>query len=186
METRMKITKQKLAIYIGMLILTTILGFVFYIMNYDMLQIILYYVLAYSSIWIAYIDHKEKIIPNKILLPLLGVRTAILLLQIILNTSMALDLLLSALLGFAIGGLLLLFFRVLARGGVGMGDVKFFAIIGYYVGSGSIFGFLFMAVFASFIESVFLLLTKKITLKGEIPMAPAISVGIIISLLLGI
>lgn len=186
MERENRITKKKVLIVIGLLAVGVALGYVFYILDYNALEIILYYVLAYSSIWIATIDYKERIIPNKILLPLLGVRTAILLLQILLDTSEALDLLLSALLGFAIGGVLLLVCRLIARGGVGMGDVKLLAVIGYYVGSGDILAILFMSVLVSFLVSSYLLIRKKVTLKGEIPMAPSIAAGIIISLLLGV
>ena len=110
----------------------------------------------------SWIDWNQKRIPNKILLFLLAVRGCLLVLE----------------------GLFLLA-HFISKGGVGMGDVKLFAVIGSYMGSGSITAALFLAVMSSAGYSVLMLILKKIKLKEEIPFAPFALVGTILTMALG-
>ena len=91
----------------------------------------------------------------------------------------------SALLGLLLGGGLFLLVHFLSKGGVGMGDVKLFAVIGAYMGSGSIMAVVFLTAVISAIYSLVMLARKKIKLKEEIPFAPFALAGVITVMALG-
>lgn len=106
-------------------------------------------------------------------------------LEWLLFPKLGLALLMSAVLGALLGGGVFLLAHFIAKGGVGMGDVKLLAVIGTYVGSGSIMAAAFLSVMVSAIYSVVMLLLKKIKLKEEIPFAPFIFIGTILTMALG-
>ena len=83
------------------------------------------------------------------------------------------------------GGGMFLLAHFLTKGGVGMGDVKLLAVIGAYMGSGSIMAAAFLSVAASAFYSIVMLLLKKIKLKEEIPFAPFIFIGTVLTMALG-
>ena len=93
--------------------------------------------------------------------------------------------LISSVFGALIGGGIFLLAHFISKGGVGMGDVKLFAVIGFYVGNGSIMAAAFLSVMAGAVYSITMLLFKKIKLKEEIPFAPFIFVGTILTMALG-
>lgn len=79
--------------------------------------------------------------------------------------------------------LLLVYF--ISKGGVGMGDVKLLGTVGSYVGISSIMPVAFLTVLVSAFYSIALLLLKKISLKEEIPFAPFVLAGTILTIALG-
>lgn len=92
----------------------------------------------------------------------------------------------SACLGaFFSGGMFLLCYGV-SRGGIGAGDVKLLAVLGYYLGAGAIFTAVFLIVLSAAIFSVGALVLKKVNLKQEMPFAPFVLVGTAVAMLLGI
>ena len=74
---------------------------------------------------------------------------------------------------------------VISKGGIGMGDIKLFAVVGSYMGSGSILAVIFLTVMASAAYSAVMLLFKKVKWKEEIPFAPFILVGTVLTMALG-
>ena len=93
--------------------------------------------------------------------------------------------LLSIGMGALLGGGMFLLAHFISKGGVGMGDVKLFAVIGCYVGSGSIMSVAFLSALSGAVYSISMLLLKKIKLKEEIPFAPFIFVGTMLTMVLG-
>ena len=134
---------------------------------------------------IAWIDQRSKRIPNKILKILLAVRVMILLPEWLAVPELGMAILISSVFGALIGGGIFLLAHFISKGGVGMGDVKLFAVIGFYVGNGSIMAAAFLSVMAGAVYSITMLLFKKIKLKEEIPFAPFIFVGTILTMALG-
>ena len=67
-----------------------------------------------------------------------------------------------------------------------MGDVKLFGVIGCYAGAGAIMPLIFLTIMISAVYSIVLLLLKKIKLKEEIPFAPFVLIGTILTLAIGI
>lgn len=153
--------------------------------SYGILKSIRYLLLTGVLFLIAWIDQHEKKIPNRLLLFLLGGRAFLLLLEWVLFPGMGLSLLISSALGMLLGGGLFLLAHFISRGGVGMGDVKLFGVIGCYAGAGVIMPLVFLTVMVSAVYSIVMLLLKKIKLKEEIPFAPFVLIGTILTLAMG-
>lgn len=153
--------------------------------SYSIVKSIRYLLLTGVLFLIAWIDQHEKRIPNRLLLFLLGGRIFLLLVEWILFPGMGLSLLISSSLGMLLGGGLFLLAHFISRGGVGMGDVKLFGVIGCYAGAGVIMPLVFLTVMVSAVYSIVMLLLKKIKLKEEIPFAPFVLIGTILTLAIG-
>lgn len=158
----------------------------FFVLGYGILKIFRYLAVLAGLFVIAWIDRNEKRIPNKILLILLAARVVILIIEAVVYSELGLSILFSAILGGFIGGGLFIFAYILSRGGIGMGDVKLFTVLGCYMGGGSIFAVIFLTVISSAVYSVIMLMLKKIKLKEEIPFAPFVLLGTILAMALGI
>lgn len=158
---------------------------IFSVFSYNMLKILRYLILYAALFLTAWIDQGNKRIPNKILKVLLGIRGILIILEWLVFPKLGMAVLISALSGMLLGGGMFLLAHFLAKGGVGMGDVKLLAVIGAYMGSGSIMVAAFLSVVASAFYSIVMLLLKKIKLKEEIPFAPFIFIGTVLTMALG-
>ena len=87
--------------------------------------------------------------------------------------------------GGGIGFGLALLIVVLSRGGMGLGDVKMAALMGFAIGFPLIFFTLILAAIIGGIVAAVLLLAKKKKRKEGIPFAPILSLATIITLLGG-
>lgn len=161
------------------------LSAIFSIYSYNVLKIIRYLILYAVLFLTAWIDQGNRRIPNKILKMLLGIRGILIVLEWLMFPQLGLAVLISALLGMLLGGGMFLLAHFISKGGVGMGDVKLLAVIGAYVGSGSIMSVVFLAVVASACYSIVMLILKKIKLKEEIPFAPFIFIGTVLAMAFG-
>lgn len=183
---KIQLKDRKFRIYAGLgIIVGIVLCAEFLMFSYSILKCVRYLVLLAATFVIAWIDRHERRIPNRILLILLGIRAVLLVGEWTLVPSMGLSLLISSLMGMLIGGGLFLLAYFISRGGVGMGDVKLFAVIGTYMGTGSIMALVFMTALAAALYSIIMLILKKIKLKEEIPFAPFVLVGTILTMALG-
>jgi len=91
----------------------------------------------------------------------------------------------SMLIGAGVGGGLLLLLAILSRGGMGGGDVKFAAALGFWLGwPGILLGLFLGFVLGGFI-SLLLLVTRLRGRKDFIPFGPFIAIGAWIALLYG-
>ena len=139
--------------------------------------------LIFGVYLIAFIDYKERIIPNKIILVLLIIRTGFLIYEAIIAFDILRTVLAYPMLGGLIGGAVIFVAMFVSRKGVGMGDVKLFAVIGFFVGSAAILPTMIYSVLASAVFGIFLLLTRKAKLKDSIPMAPFALIGIVFNMI---
>lgn len=177
---------RKFRILAGIAVFTAVLlGAEFWLFSYSVLKSVRYLVLLASMFVIAWIDHHERRIPNRILRFLLGFRLLFLVMEWATVPTMGMSLLISSILGMLLGGGLFLLAHFISRRGVGMGDVKLFGVIGTYVGGGSIMGLVFLTVLVSSVYSIVMLIGKKIKLKEEIPFAPFALVGTILTMAIG-
>ena len=133
----------------------------------------------------AWIDYRQKIIPNKILLILLNSRIVLLVLECVLYKEYWLSLLISFAAGFFMGGGMFLLCYLLTGGGVGAGDVKLFAVAGFYLGSRKIFTAAFLSVLFAAVYAGIKLLLRRTDLKEEIPLGPFVFLGTAAALILG-
>ncbi len=130
----------------------------------------------------AYIDWKHRIIPNK-LLPL-GVVFSVVLghIAVIGLEISPLDAAKRALIGLIVGTGTFILAQILSRGGVGMGDVKAFGVIGLMLGGKMVLALSFYTVLLASVFGVVMLVRKKITAKTGIPMAPFALAGAVVML----
>ena len=126
----------------------------------------------------AWIDFRTKKIPNPIFLLLLGVRAVGILAEMAFYSDRIFDILLSSFSGMLLGGIILLVFRLISRGGLGAGDIKLFALIGFYFGVIPMMNILFYTTFFSALTAIFLLITKKAKMKSTLALGPFAFIGL--------
>ncbi len=139
--------------------------------------------IAYISvaISIAVVDLDIKKIPNSSVLALLIIRTAALVYAIASGVPVK-ETLIPSLVGLA-GGFILYQLPMFFGIPIGTGDVKYSAAIGYCLGA---FGYLQAALVMAaglLIYLIYLIATKKGSLKTKSPMGPYLSLGVIATVL---
>ncbi len=156
-------------------------------MNRDevMLEVLLRWLTILCGCYIiTWIDYKEHIIPNKILLGLLIMRIIFMGYECIYADGMFQYFVWYPLFGALVGGISMLIGMLISRNGIGMGDVKFFFVIGLYVGSYRIISTLIYTFIISAIVGIGLVLSKKLTWHDAIPLAPFAFGGVFIEFVL--
>lgn len=135
---------------------------------------------------IAYIDYKQKIIPNVLLIGMLCFYIGFLVYEVLGEGFSISALLLRALLGLFFGGGVMLISSIISKGGMGMGDVKLFAVLGMYLGWQDVFVVIFLSIVGVAIVGTVLILMKRMKLKSAIPIGPFVLGAMMVSILLGI
>jgi Flp pilus assembly protein protease CpaA len=137
------------------------------------------YLILIFTIWLmSEIDIKDRIIPNQLVLFLFVTR-----LILLWYSNLQMDVFInfmnySPFIGFLIGGGVLLVSKILSKSGIGYGDVKFFAMIGFFVGETGIISVLFYTFILISLVACGLLLTKKLTIRDTLPLAPFAFLGL--------
>jgi leader peptidase (prepilin peptidase)/N-methyltransferase len=136
-------------------------------------------VLVFTALLIvvSFIDYQYYLIPNKLIL----VGFVIGLMIHIIFPTLAWQ---NALLGFVVGGGVLYVLAVLSKGGMGGGDIKLAALIGFYLGWQKVLQALFFGALLGSVFGILMILTKKIDRKTPIPFGPFLSMAVILTLLL--
>ena len=131
---------------------------------------------------IAYIDFKSHKIPNILVITGILARFVFYIIEMIVLNKKMLDILFSDIKGVLLGCGILLLGSLITKNGVGMGDVKMYAVIAMFMGySGTILS-LIISLFVCFIASIILLVTGKKTRKDTIPLAPFVYIGTFITI----
>jgi leader peptidase (prepilin peptidase) / N-methyltransferase len=124
------------------------------------------------------IDIERRILPNRIVIP---ATVVILALQLAFFPDQALEWIVSSLGAAAFFGLA----YVTYRAGLGLGDVKFAALLGAGLGKGVVLG-IFVGMFAAGIAGLVIIAREGIDArKKAIPLGPFLAFGAVISLFLG-
>lgn len=128
------------------------------------------------------IDLEHRLILNKVVYPssLLALAASIFLSQLEVVPGIA-----GAAAGGAIGLGLFFLVALIARGGMGLGDVKMAALIGLIVGFPLVFVALFLAVISGGVVASVLMMVKAKSRKQGIPFGPFLSLGAMATLLWG-
>lgn len=153
--------------------------------GYHWLKIVRYVVLIAFLVPVSAIDYEKKIIPNRILLVMTGIRVMLLIGDLLVYEEYRTELVTSAFGGMAVGFVIFLFAYFLSRKSIGLGDVKLIAVIGFYVGLTQIWTVIVAGLLMAGIFSCVQLVRKKVTMKDYIPLAPFLSAGTILTMLLG-
>lgn len=139
--------------------------------------------IAYISVAISIgiIDLDIKKIPNSLVLSLLIIRTVSIIYAITTGTPVK-QTLIPSLIGLA-AGFILYQLPTLIGIPIGTGDVKYSAAIGYCLGA---FGFLQASLIMAaglVVYLIYLVVTKKGSLKTAVPMGPYLSLGVVVTAL---
>ncbi len=130
-------------------------------------------VLTYVLIAIAFIDLEHRLIPNVLTLPMIAIG---LIFRGWQGEIMA------GILGGLIGGGLLFLVAFFYPKGMGMGDVKFLAMAGVFLGWEKALFLLFSGSFLGVLIIIPLMLLKKLDRKTAFPFGPFLVVGALIAL----
>lgn len=141
--------------------------------------IIKWLTIIYGCFIIAFIDYKEHIIPNKIILGLLILRIFFMIYEVVNQKEFLNYLVLYPLLGALVGGMLMVIGMFISKKGIGMGDVKLFFIIGFYVNSYYIMPTLIYTFLICAIVGIILLISRKATMHDVLPLAPFAFCGVL-------
>lgn len=128
-------------------------------------------ILTYALLVVAVIDFKLQIIPDKIIYPMIGLG---------LLTQFFQGNLINALLGLLISGGLLLMVYLLFPNGMGLGDVKYMAMVGVFIGWQKAIGSLLLGSFLGVLIMVPLLLLGKANRKTPFAFGPFLVLGALI------
>lgn len=134
----------------------------------------------------AFIDKKLKIIPNTLILILLGGAFGFFLMELFLLQLPALVLLKDCTTGALFGAGIFLLARLFVKSGVGLGDIKLFGSLGLLLGWEGTFNLLFFSVVLSAGYGILLLLRKKADKKALLPMAPFVFAGMAVIMIMGV
>ena len=153
--------------------------------DYHALKIIRYWILMYALVLLALVDMEKKVIPNKAILVLLGVRTLLMAGECMCFPELWLEIVISSGTGLGGGGLLFLLAGLVTKRGMGMGDVKLIAVMGYYLGFQVLMSSLILTLTLTVAGGILILVLRKGTLHTEMPFAPFAAAGTIITILMG-
>lgn len=134
--------------------------------------------LAAAAVLLAVIDLRHHLLPDRVVLPSLGIATLLLTLAAAADGHWAA--LLRAVVAAAVLFLVFLILALIDPSGLGFGDVKLAALVGLSLGwlgwgavlLGAVAGFVVQALLA-----LVLLAARRVELRGELPFGPAMMLG---------
>lgn len=127
-------------------------------------------------------DAKNKLVPNRLVLVMLGGWVLVMAPQLFWQTEKTLPVLLSSVLGALLGGMVFLTVYLLSRHGLGGGDVKFMAAAGLYLGIQGVLPAMLAGSILSAVIGLGLILARRMDRKGTMPLIPFLYVGILLTI----
>lgn len=162
-------------------ILFAVLSLIYYVpKGFSMLDMVQNLLIWDAMFLISTIDFQVKKIPNKLLLVLLGIRVIGLVCTALMYPEDFLPILIHCLIGMALGGLIILIVLLISKGQVGAGDLKLYAIIGFFFGLTGLIQIMMYSLFLSALVAIVLLLSQKAKMKSTMAMAPFVLFGLTI------
>lgn len=166
-------------------VICAVLMFLFERYQYHPVKSFRYLVLVLFMVSLGVTDARQRKLPNRILAAMFLVRTAFLAVECVMAKEYWLELVLSALIGLAVIGIFFLIVWVVSRKGLGAGDVKVMAILGYWLGFSVASGVIFLALVLTVIVGLIQVARKKISVKDSLPMGPFLAIAVIFILAVG-
>ena len=150
----------------------------------SVIELCKYSVVALFLLSVMIIDWKTRLIPNKLVMALLGIGTILLAIEFILYRSAALQTLLLSAVGLLCCLVLFYILSRLTKDGISMGDIKLIAAMGWVLGISTTLFAVFFAMLICTIVATFLLLSKKKNKSNRVPFGPFMFFGYILLLIL--
>ena len=181
-----KLTIVTVLVSIALIVLTTWCGFALSqdtkISIFTIIKIGLCCVVSLAA---AVIDLKLRIIPNYLSLILILGRIVLVIFEFMF-TQDAVGYLISSLIGGFTCVLVLIIANKLSKGGIGGGDIKLLACLGFVCGLHEVVTTMLLAVLICLVVSLALLLFKKLSTKDHLPFGPFIHLGFVAMSLLAV
>lgn len=152
--------------------------------EYSVVQSYINLIMFYWLAALAWVDYREKIIPNQLILVGLIMWVLEVVVEVLILHTDIISVLLFSALGSVWGGLLIVI-ALVVKTALGMGDAKMFLVIGLIYGLNNTYSILLMSVLIMATVSIILLLMKKVTRKTAVPMAPFVLFGFTLCIFLG-
>lgn len=124
----------------------------------------------------AVIDYKLHVIPNVFPVFLMAGKALVILYELCCTGNVKWDII-SSLTGFGACFAVMIIAGTFTRGGIGKGDVKLLASIGFACGAYPVFVTLTIALLYCAVVSVLLIIIKKLSMKDSLPFGPFIFLG---------
>lgn len=138
-----------------------------------------------SLMWpMAQIDYKYKRIPNKLIVLGLIYRLLIFIFEIIFFREGLLSTIVFELIASVGIGAILLLSLLIIKNGIGMGDIKFFMLMGLFLGAYRLISAVFIVMIIAFFIALYKLIIKKEGKKAEFAFGPSIAIGSLISFII--
>ena len=168
------------------LIINILSVFLFGSYGYSSVRIVLSMILVAALVIISRCDIEKQIIPNVILGFLIVARIAEIAITVLTGTSDLKTMLLSSLGGVLSSAMVLIAAKLIQKGAIGMGDIKHFVTLGFYLGSSSILPVMLISMVAAMIRGIVGIATKKMSKNDTFSLGPYIAAGTMTVMLLGI
>ncbi len=184
-----ELNKKKYLALFGGIIASVFGGILLGLYDFSKWDILKELIMMNSICFLGYLDHRERIVPNKYLLALLQVFFLIMIIQSILTAYRGGDIAgiwIVSLAGAAYCFACMFAGYFISKGGVGAGDIKLFTLCGFTLGFRRAFALMLLAFFLAAIYSIVQLLRKKVKVKDQFPMVPFIAVSSILIVYAGV
>ncbi len=132
-----------------------------------------------SMFFVAWKDWKYRKISNRSLFFLLCMKILLLSLDCIFLKTYILEGWKAALEGMVFSSAMFFLFYLFIRKGIGAGDVKLFAVLGFYMGSWKLCITAFLSFLISAIYGIWGVARKGKNIKQEIPLAPFVLIAMV-------
>ena len=106
--------------------------------------------------------------------------------EIFIDKADVMVIVLSSVLGIVYGSVIFLVIRLFSKDSIGMGDIKLFSVIGFYIGSTAILPAMFITSIFALVYGVVMIARKAISKKDTMSFGPFIAAGTIVTMILGI
>lgn len=157
----------------------------FFVMDASFLKAFMNAEIASWLLVLGYIDLKEKIIPNQLILSGIVFWAILSIIEICLSQTTWQQILFFSLIGAGVCSGILFIIALIVKSALGMGDVKMFFVIGLLYGLSNTYSIMLFSILIMAIVSIALLIAKKVTRKTAVPMAPFVAFGFLINVLMG-
>ncbi|MCR5104874.1 MAG: A24 family peptidase [Eubacterium sp.] len=148
-------------------------------------------VLSAFLIYIAKIDLKHYIIPNKLVLLLLAFRVISISGEVtvgLFTGSENMEGILSTVLNYIFGSVMVILLfsvvKIIFKNSIGWGDVKLFTVIGLYVGTSGIMSVLLISSILALVYGMANVIRKNYSMKDRMSFGPFIAAGTILSIII--
>lgn len=179
--------RQKLYFYLHPIALTGIAVYISLMCSDLNVLLIWRELIMLSFLWIiAYVDFRVQLIPNRLLLFALFLRGLVLICEFVWEPSGIPGEIMAELVGCTVLLLFFILLRFVSKKGLGMGDIKLFAILPLFFGVMGSLRLVIYSMLIIFVQSCICLLAGKKGRKDVLPFAPAILGGTWVYMLMSV